>query len=167
MQVVQGQPRVEDRTRALVKARLRAAGPEREICILDISTRGLLATAARPPGRGEFVEMTVNGHTLVGQVKWASARRFGVALRGRISVIGLVAGDGQSIALERTTGARKRSNGLIEALRQNLSNLGSVVQFAMIVAALGFGAFLLSDYVADGLSSLGEAKLAMSGEGGD
>ncbi len=90
-------PRVEPRTKALIKARIRDDGAERDICILDVSTRGMLATTARPPTRGAFVELFVGGHMLVGHVKWAGERRFGVVLHERISVAALIAGDTGSI----------------------------------------------------------------------
>jgi hypothetical protein len=67
---------------------------------LDISTRGLLAITARPPTRGEFVELIVGGQMLVGQVKWAGERRFG-------SVAALVSGDKRSIAHQRCAVCKK------------------------------------------------------------
>jgi hypothetical protein len=74
---------------------------------LDISTRGLLAITARPPTRGEFVELIVGGQMLVGQVKWAGERRFGIVLRERISVAALVSGDKRSIAHQRCAVCKK------------------------------------------------------------
>lgn len=160
-------PRVEPRATALIKARIRDGSAERDICILDVSTRGLLATTARPPTRGEFVELLIGGHMVVGHVKWASARRFGIALRERISIAALIAGDRGSIALKRAQSARKRSGSLFEALTGNWRDFGQVTQLGIIVAVLGVAAYLLADYVSSGLGLLQDAKVAMSGKVSD
>ncbi|MDG2004406.1 MAG: hypothetical protein P8J20_13855 [Novosphingobium sp.] len=160
----EGKPRVELRTKALIKACLRDGGAEREACVLDVSTRGILATTARPPTRGEFVELMVGRQMLVGQVKWASQRRFGIVLRERISVAALIAGDSGSVALMHAQSARKRSGSIFEALTENSRNLGQLVQFAIMVAILGVGAYFLADYAGSGLGSLQDAKVAMSGK---
>lgn len=156
-------PRVETRTKALIRASLMDGGRERDICILDVSTRGLLATTASPPARGEFVELLVGRHKMVGHVKWAGERRFGVSLRERISVAALVAGDSGSIMLEKAQSARKRSGSLFDALGENWRNLGQVVQLGVMVAIAGLAAWLLADFAGSGLSSLQDAKAAMSG----
>jgi hypothetical protein len=155
-------PRVETRTKALIRARLRDGGLERDACILDVSTRGVLATTAMPPPRGEFVELAVGRHKLVGHVKWSGQRRFGLALRERISVAALVSGDSSSIALKQAQSARKRSGSLLEALAGNSRDMGRFVQLG-IVAAIAIGAaWLLAGYVSSGMSSFGDARMAMS-----
>ena len=83
--------RIEPRIKAQIRVRLRDSGPDREACILDISSRGLLLTAARPPVRGEIVELVTGADSLVGQIKWTSDRRFGIVLRERIDVMALIA----------------------------------------------------------------------------
>jgi hypothetical protein len=159
----QEKPRVEPRTKALVKARIRDGGAERDVCILDISTRGMLATTSRPPARGEYVELLVGGHMLVGQVKWSGERRFGLALRERISIAALVAGDKGSIALKDAQSARRRSGSSFEALAVNGRDLGQVVQLGVMILILGAAAWLLFQYASSGLDSLQNAKAAMSG----
>lgn len=155
---------MEPRTKALIRARLRDGGLERDACILDVSTRGVLATTAMPPPRGEFIELAVGRHKLVGHVKWSGQRRFGLALRERISVVALVAGDGGPIALKQVQSARKRSGSLAEALAVNSRNMGQFVQLAIMVAILAGAVWLLIGFVSDGMSSLGDARTAMSGK---
>jgi len=155
-------PRVEPRIKALIRARLRDGGPERDVCILDLSTRGMLATSARPPARGDIVEFHIGNHALVGHVKWASERRFGVALPDRISVSALLAGDSNNIALSAAPSARKRSGSICEALAANSRSLDRLVQLGLLVVILGSGAYLLADFVASGLSPLHDAEMAMA-----
>lgn len=156
-------PRVETRTKALIRASLKDGGRERDICILDVSTRGLLATSASPPARGEFVELLVGRHKMVGHVKWVGERRFGVSLRERISVAALIAGDSGSILLKNAQSARKRSGSLLDALGENWRNLGQVAQLGVMVAFASLAAWLLADFAGSGLNSLQDAKVAMSG----
>lgn len=159
-------PRVEPRTKALIKARIRDGCDERDICILDVSTRGLLATTASPPRRGEFVELTVGRHKLVGHVKWSGERRFGLSLQQRISVGALVAGEAGSILLAKAQSARRRNGSLAEAFAENWRNLGAAFQLVGLVLALAGAAWLLAEYVGSSMSSMQDAKAAMSRQSG-
>lgn len=137
-------PRVEPRVRAMVRARLRDSAGERDICIIDISTKGLLATAAVPPDRGEFVEITIGRNRLAGHVKWAGNRRFGLALRERVSVAAMAEGGTGTVALAASVGQARARLGLGDALCANPQMLGRMVHFALwlvAVAAVGWIAF--------------------------
>jgi len=85
----------------MLRARLRGAGPERDACIVDVSAGGLAATVERPPRPGVHVELVVGDIVLIGQVKWSNVRRFGMQFRERISVEGLMDGEGSASSLER------------------------------------------------------------------
>jgi hypothetical protein len=104
----------------------------------------------------------VGRHKLVGHVKWAGDRRFGLVLRERISVAGLAAGDTGSIVLPRSQSARRRNGSLVEAFAENWRDLGGALQLAVMVAIVGAGAWLLAGYAGEGLSSLQDARLAMT-----
>ena len=78
-----------------VRARMRCKGLEGDACILNMSTRGLAATAAAPPARGEYVEIMLNQHRIPGLVKWSGDRRFGVAFYDRINVVAAISGKGE------------------------------------------------------------------------
>ena len=78
--------RGEERTRALVRARLRGSGLERDACILDLSSQGLLLTAAMPPKFAHSVTIVANGYTIKGQVCWVDERKFGITLDAPIVV---------------------------------------------------------------------------------
>lgn len=78
--------RTDGRQSAILKARLRGGGAEREACVLDLSARGLMASADVPPRRGTIVELVIGCNALVGHVQWSEERRFGVRLRDKIDV---------------------------------------------------------------------------------
>lgn len=158
-------PRVEPRVRATLRARLRDSQGDREIRILDLSSRGVLAACESPPLRGEFIELTIGRHSVVGQVKWSGATRFGLVLRERVSVSAVIAGEAGSIALASSAAARRRSGGLIDALAGERRSLGQMLQFGIVLVALGAAAWLAADYAGRGLGSLGEAKRAMAHTG--
>lgn len=140
MHSAEGKDRIEPRTRAMVRARLRDSRQERDICIIDMSTRGLLATTAFPPARGEIVELTIGRNHLTGQVRWASERRFGVSLRERVSVAALAEGGTRNAELARSVGQAARGDGVLAGLCANPEWLGRLGQFgAMLVLAAGAG----------------------------
>ena len=146
----------------MIRARLRGAGPERDACILDVSSRGLAATAENPPQRGDYVELDVGDHKLVGQVKWSSMRRFGLVLRQRISAISLISGDGDAIKLQERAAARKR-----EDRKRNSGGNAAIkrkIEFAIFLVVGAVAIFVMVGYVGAALSSLESVKRAMSGK---
>lgn len=100
----------EARTKVLIRASMRADGPKTEICVRDISVKGLLVQAERAPRRGTFVEILCGGQSIVGQVVWASERRFGVAARQRLDVSRIIGTDrGGAAADTRAAASPARS----------------------------------------------------------
>lgn len=71
----------ETRRQVFLRARMRAGGGLGEICIRNISTRGMLLQAAAPPPRGTYIEILLPAHTVVARVVWVKDRRFGVHTR--------------------------------------------------------------------------------------
>jgi len=153
--------RAESRTRATVRAHIRDSLGRREICVIDISTRGMLATAARPPARGEFVELTIGMNKLAGQVVWASERRFGVTLRERVSVSAVAEGGKRKIELQRSLGVARRRNGSIGALLGNPQLLGRVGQLASFAVLAGAAGWVIIGYTGDSFAPVQKAVAAM------
>jgi hypothetical protein len=65
-----------------------------DVCILNISSRGLQLQAARPPQRGSYVEIRRGPHVIVGCVAWAKQHRFGVRSQDVLFVDAIVAEPG-------------------------------------------------------------------------
>ncbi|GAA0282951.1 hypothetical protein GCM10009127_25470 [Alteraurantiacibacter aestuarii] len=152
---------MEPRVRAMVRARLRDAHSERDVCIIDVSTRGLLATAALPPERGEFVEVQLGRHRLAGQVKWSGDHRFGVGLRDRVSVAAVIEGGQGTIALDRTAGFATRKQGLWQQLQTSPQMMGRAFQLGMFALAALVAALLISQLAGRGFAPMQQAALAM------
>ena len=75
-----------------MRGRLRAGGPEMEVCVRDISSRGLLVQASAPPPRGTYVELFCQDQEIVGRVIWAKDRRFGIRTSDPVNVRAMVRG---------------------------------------------------------------------------
>lgn len=105
-------PRREARHKVLIRAHWRGGGPLHEACILDVSAHGLLATSARAPGRGEFVEvlarMPGGVRPLVGRVEWSGERRFGLVLYEPLDLAAVLGGEAGA-AVTRAAPARPRT----------------------------------------------------------
>ena len=83
--------RRDERFRVLIRATMRAGGRPVDVCIRDVSLRGLCVVTAKPPPRGTVVELSGPSSPIVGEVIWSSERRFGVAVGGRIDLPRLLA----------------------------------------------------------------------------
>lgn len=154
--------RVEPRVRAMVRARMRDTLGERDVCIIDVSTRGILATAANPPQRSEIVEIALGNNFLTGQVKWSGDRRFGIALRERVSVAAMVEGGKGKVELARSVGMAKRQQGLWHALTSNPQMLGRAVQMGGMLVAILLAGWLVADLVGTSFAPMQDAVLAMN-----
>ncbi|HEV2818139.1 MAG TPA: PilZ domain-containing protein [Allosphingosinicella sp.] len=82
----------EQRRKVLLRARMRADGAPTDVCVRDVSSRGLLVQAAAPPPRGTYVELDCAGQLIVGRIIWRKDRRFGIQSRDRIDVRALAGG---------------------------------------------------------------------------
>ena len=86
----------EPRRQVFFRARMRAEGAFSDVCIRNISSRGMLLQTAVPPSRGSYVEIFCQRHTIVARVVWVQDRRFGVYTREKMDV-GAVLGEGGSV----------------------------------------------------------------------
>jgi len=65
---------------------MRAGAGQVEVCIRDVSSRGMLVQAGVPPARGTYVEILRPGCSVAGRVVWSKHHKFGIETRGKISV---------------------------------------------------------------------------------
>jgi hypothetical protein len=135
---------------------------EREICVIDISTRGLLATAARPPKRGEFIELTIGCNKLAGQVAWSSQHRFGVSLRERVSVAAVAEGGRDKVELARSVGVRRQRTGMLAALHADPQALGRIGQFATFALLAAAAAWLILGFFGEAMAPVQAAVAGMN-----
>ena len=61
-----------------------------DVCIRDVSSRGMMLQAKEPPERGTYVEITTPAQLLAGRVIWRNGRRFGVHIREKVAIHALM-----------------------------------------------------------------------------
>lgn len=69
-----------------------------DVCILNISSRGMQLQSARPPARGAYVEIRRGPHVIIGCVAWARQHRFGIRAQDVLFVDAIVAEPGENEA---------------------------------------------------------------------
>lgn len=80
----------EERLKVLLRARMLIGASWTEVCIVNITSRGLGLQAASPPARGEYVEIRRGAHIIIGRVAWSGTHRFGIASQGTMPVYSII-----------------------------------------------------------------------------
>ena len=70
----------------MIKARMRVGAAWNDVCILDISPRGLAMQAAAPPPRGTYLEVRRGDHEILARVVWVNRHRFGVRTQDVLAI---------------------------------------------------------------------------------
>lgn len=80
----------EERQKVMIRARMRSGVSWHDVCILNLSQRGLGIQTAEPPPRGTYVEVRRGSHVVIGRVMWAKGHRAGLHSQDAIAVRALV-----------------------------------------------------------------------------
>jgi hypothetical protein len=149
----------EPRRKVIIPARMRSDGAWGDVCIRDISSRGLLLQAASPPPRGTYVEIFKARHRIIGRVIWTKERRFGIHTQERLNISAIVeeaaAGDaapGAAPATERRSDPYRLTAATVARRLERSRRLSAAFQFGCIVACGGAAAMLTASTVQDILS---------------
>ena len=136
-----------------------------DVCIRDISTRGLMAQAAQPPDTGTYIEIRRGLHCVVGRVVWCNARNFGIRSQDRIDIDGIVserpaaANDAPAQADRRTGPARAPASAAerTEASRRFAGGFQFLAVIALGLAGAGFAAWQVHDLLSRPMAMIGGA----------
>lgn len=150
------------RRKVLIRAEMRCGGPKVDICIRDVSPRGMLLQSSAPPPRGTFVEIVQGGLPIVGQVIWMKDRKFGISTRDVIDLAALTQDEGKPGAQPRAAAISKK-----QAFKptvnagysfENSRHSAKAIQFASVVAvivcAAGTIAFVLHDRLSSAVANV-------------
>ncbi len=154
-------PRIEDRSQAILQARLRGGGAEREACLLDLSSRGFMALADPAPPRGTFVELLVGRHSLVGQVQWSEERRFGVKLREQIDSLAVLGNEAGPTALKVAKIARNKPS--VQARLAFSQHFARGFTYGILAAVAAVAATTMASAVTASLAPLTKVTSALAG----
>ena len=151
----------EARRKVSIRATMCAGGPWTDVCIRDISSRGMMVQMGAPPPRGTFVEIESAGHQIVGLVVWRKDHRFGIQTRDRINVHALVNRIAPKAVVPPRRAARHRPQAAMRSGADTSRTLGSRMEFALVavfaaalVAALGTTAFQTLSRPFDAISTM-------------
>jgi hypothetical protein len=61
-----------------------------DICIKNMSSRGLMAETEAPPRRGSYVEIRRGQQVIIGRIIWAEGNRFGLRAQDRVDIDAIV-----------------------------------------------------------------------------
>lgn len=130
----------ESRRQVIIPARMRSNGAWGDVCIRNISSRGMLVQAANPPERGTYIEIFKARHIIVGRVMWRKDRRFGIHTRERIDVSSFVedsalpkSSGASPPAVERRRDTRRQAADVARRLERS-RRISAAFQFACVVA---------------------------------
>lgn len=148
----------EPRRNVVIPARMRCGGAWTDVCIRNMSSRGLLLQSATPPRRGTYVEILKGRHGIVGRVAWAKDRRFGIHSQNRIDIEAIIGEARGAEAISQPAGgerrfvARKTAAASAAERLERSRRLSAAFQFVCIVLCGAAVAMIIADTVRDTLS---------------
>jgi len=156
----------------LIPARLKQDAGWFDICIRDISAKGLLVQGASPPRRGSYVEIRRGAHVIVAKVAWAKDQQFGLTTQDIVPVDALIhrpdaAAFGRSqtpsndVQPERRAAPRVSS----EQAAARSRHISAVIQYGFALVFALACAVALVGFVQDSLHrSLGTVTTTLAGK---
>lgn len=137
---------------------MRAGALPVEVCLCNISGRGVCAMTASPPPRGTYVELTDIAIPMVGKVVWSGNRRFGITVQEKIDLGRLQAGQSNSPSTREPARKFAAARSLTPAEQEQHSrHAGRKIQFVFIGAAAAVAAALIGILVYTYLAHAAEA----------
>lgn len=120
----------------LIRARMRAGGAATDVCVRNVSSRGMLLLAHEVPAQGTYVEILLPDDVVVGRVMWAGERRFGIRARDRIPLHRLLDGQARQAAVTAGAMPKTRSAGAALNARPDARYAGRSMEFLFLVACI-------------------------------
>lgn len=108
-----------------------------DVCIRDISSRGMMLQAASPPTPGSYIEILRAAHIVVARVIWAGDRRFGIRAQDRMNVgaiINVSMPDARQPGQERRTRGRPLVDDIVQQSERSQFT-ARIFQFGVLAAA--------------------------------
>jgi hypothetical protein len=148
----------ELRQKVVLPARMRAGAGQMDVCIRDVSSRGMLIQAGVPPPRGTYVEIIRPGYSVTGRVVWSKHHKFGIHSRETIRIASVL--ERRSVARPGSGEPPLNQSGPIRlSPRANPAQLAAraharaaFLQYAALGGAATIGALLLAYSLFRGLS---------------
>lgn len=133
----------EARRSVMIAARMRSGSSWSDVCIRNVSSRGLLLSAEMAPSVGTYVEIRRGSMAIIGRIAWNKAPFFGLRAQDRIEINHLIseprlkarpnftpstASDG-----DRRASDRKRVNASTEQQLERSRCISSALEFGLLI----------------------------------
>ena len=165
--------RRHQRRKVLIPARLKQDSGWSDVCIRDVSPRGLLVQGGSPPPRGAYVEVRRGAHIIIAKVAWAKDHQFGVTTQDILPVDALIQQPGTAAFGRSQATADGAQLGKPSAPRSTSTHqaadrsrrTSSVIQYAFALVLALAAAITLMEFVRDALGrSVGKVEEALEGK---
>lgn len=137
----------EDRQKVMIRARMRSGASWRDVCILNVSLRGLGVQSAETLERGAYVEVCRGTQAIIARVVWSKGHRAGLRSQDAIFVRALIGEHpGAPPPREAQTPIvdRRRAPRTSQLTHDRSRLMGRTLEFAslaLVVAAMAMTAF--------------------------
>ena len=138
-----------------------------DVCILNISPRGMSLQTATPPPRGAYLDIRRGRHDITARVMWSRNHRFGVRTQDPLVVDDVINQPEQPAHSADPKGqvtiADRRESQRNPAVRHEASRmLSRAIEFAAIGGFALFAAAMTVDSVAEALEPLSKVSAALA-----
>lgn len=165
----------EERISVIIPSRMRVANCWSDVCIRNISSRGLLVASNDPPPLGSYVEIRRGTQIIVARAVWTRGQYFGLRSQEKLPVQQIISeprltsrpqvavADGAAPG-ERRSDRRRTTGEDIAAREERSRRFASAFQFTLFGAAgLGVAAWAATSVYAMLGSPLGTIGSALGG----
>lgn len=130
----------EPRKKVLIRARMQAGSRWADVCLLNMSSRGLLIHSFAAPPENSYIEVRRGRHVIVGRVVWSKDHRFGVCTQDPLPIEALITGqdnDEGAAPASAASGERRAVPREPAAMNKHEQSrlLGRSIEFCSITAA--------------------------------
>ena len=160
------------RRKVLIPARLKQDAGWFDICIRDISPKGLLVQGGSPPKRGSYVEVRRGNHLIIAKVAWAKDQQFGLTTQDIVPVDALIhrpdaAAFGRSQTPSNDVRPERRAEPRVssEQAAARSRHISAMIQYGFALIFVVACAVALAGFVQDSLHrSLGTVTTTLAGK---
>jgi hypothetical protein len=125
---------------------MRVGNSYHDVCIRDISSRGMMLQAAIPPGPGTYIEILRAAHIVVARVVWVGERRFGIRAQDRMNIPAIIAA--VAPGAPRLPGQERRTQDRVAAPPMRAADIAQAAERSRLMGRafqfglLGFGGLI-------------------------
>jgi hypothetical protein len=156
----------EPRQATATPARLNSNGRWQDVCIRNISSRGMMIEAQNPPARGHYLEVRRGAHVIVGRVVWSTGYWVGVVTQDELEVAAVLA-DAKvpARAVKRSELVERRRAPRHDDRHERSRTVGRAIEYGSFLALGAAAAMLAMDVAGAALREpLRQAQSAMTGQ---